>query len=925
MSAVSSFIRVLFVTVAIPTLASSQVAAQTGRIVGQVMDAQSGRPISGAQVIVDGTQLGALAGVDGRYLIRMAPEGEIAVRAVMIGYASKTVTGLVMAPGGVLEVSLALEPSAVELEGITVSAGQERGSVARALDEQRNAVGVVSAITTEEMARSPDGDAAAAVKRVSGVTVQDGKYVFVRGLGERYTTTSLNGARVPSPEPERKVVPLDLFPSGLLQTVTTAKTFTPDLSGDFSGAQVNIQTRTFPTRRQYSLSASTGFNTLVTGKAIPFAPGAGGEWLGAAAGDRRLPGEVARFGNFQSTVPTQADVNRMVGSFRNAWSAHQQNGKPKASFSASVGGSDPVLGLQVGYLLSGTYSYSEEARAEQHRAQALPAMDGGTQEIDRFDGISGGRSVLWGGMANLSTLVGTHSRFEMNTTYNRTADDEARVESGFSENLGQEFQIQRLRYVERSVFSGQLRGEHEVNPAHRLEWSATGSSVRRSEPDRSEFVTQVDSDPQGNPLPPAWFNVSNEGAVRTFGELTESSLEGSSNYTFTFGAPGRQSRLKVGGTVRATERDASNESYAISASLGRDGRELAPEEIFDGRFSSEGDQVFRITPIAQGGSYSAEDRVTAGYGMLDLAVTGALRLVAGARVERSEVTVNAQSTLGQPVETSPSYTDVLPSVSLNWSPSEAHTFRLSASQTLSRPEYRELAPVQYREVLGGDNVVGNPDLVRSLIRNLDLRWEWYPGPSEAVTVALFAKHFQDPIERIFLGTSGTRIITFANAESAQNLGVELELRKGLGWIAESLESTTFFANATLMNSEITINQSLTGAFQTAQNRSMVGQSPYVVNAGVTYANADNTLNATVLYNVAGRRINSAAELPLPNVYEEARHALDVSLRFPLLGGLKGKADIENILDSPYELVQGSVTREFYRTGRKVSFGMSWQP
>ena len=925
MFAIPSMVRAFLVAALLLVPSASPASAQSGRIVGRVVDAQSGRPISGAQVIVADTQLGALAGVDGRYVIRMAPEGEVAVRAVMIGYTSKTVTGLTLAPGGVIEVNLALDPSAVELEGITVSAGQERGSVARALDEQRNALGVISAITTEQMARSPDGDAAAAVKRVSGVTVQDGKYVFVRGLGERYTTTSLNGARVPSPEPERKMVPLDLFPSGLLQTVTTAKTFTPDLAGDFSGAQVNIQTRSFPTRRQVTLSASTGFNTMATGKAMPFAPGVGGEWLGVAAGDRTLPSEVARFGNFQSTAPTQADVNRMVGSFRNAWSAHQQDGRPKASLSASVGGSDPVLGLQVGYLLSGTYSYSEEARAEQHRAQALPESDGGTREIDRFDGISGGRSVLWGGMANLSTLVGTHSRFEMNTIYNRTADDEARVESGFSENLGQEFRIQRLRYVERSVFSSQLRGEHQLGSSHRLEWSATGSSVRRSEPDRSEFVTQIDSDPTGNLLPPAWFNVSNEGAVRTFGELTESSLEGASSYTFTFGDPGRQSRLKMGGSFRTTDRDAANESYAISASLGRDGRELAPEEIFDGRFASEGDRVFRITPIAQGGSYTAHDRVTAGYGMLDLAVTGNLRLVAGARVERSEVTVNAQSTLGQPVVTAPSYTDVLPSVSLNWSPSEAHTFRLSASQTLSRPEYRELAPVQYREVLGGDNVMGNPDLVRSLIRNLDLRWEWYPGPSEAVTVALFAKDFQNPIERIFLGTSGTRVITFANAEGAKNLGVELEVRKGLGWIAESLERTSFFANATLMNSDIEINQSLTGAFQTAQNRAMVGQSPYVLNAGLTYANDDNTLNATVLYNVAGRRINSAAELPLPNVYEEARHALDLSLRFPLLGGLKGKADVENILDSPYELLQGTVTREFYRTGRKISFGMSWQP
>ncbi|MHB1194965.1 MAG: TonB-dependent receptor [Longimicrobiales bacterium] len=906
-------------------LCVTSLAAQTGRVVGQVVDAQTGRPISGAQVMLEGTQVGALAGVDGRYVIRSAPSGTVSVRALMIGYATKTVTGVTVSRGGTAEVNVALEPAAVQIQGITVSAGQERGSVARALNEQRNAAVVMSAITNEEISRSPDSDAAGAVKRVSGVSVQDGKYVIVRGLGERYTTTSLNGARVPSPEPERKVVPLDLFPSGLLQTVTTSKTFTPDLSGDFSGAHVNIQTRSFPARRQFTFSASTGMNPLVTGKSIPFAPGAGGEWLGRAAGDRRLPGEVARFGNFQSAVPTQNDVNRMVGSFRNAWSARAQDGRPKASFSTSLGGSDPLWGQQVGYLVSGSYSYGEEVKVAQHRAQALPTSGGGTAEIDRFEGTSGGRSVLWGGLANLSTLVGTHSRFELNATYNRTADDEARVESGYSENLGQEFQIQRLRYVERSVFSGQLRGEHELGSAHRLDWSATTSEVRRSEPDRSEFVTQMDSDPSGNPLPPAWFSVSNEGAVRTFGELTESALESTASYTFTFGPSSRQSRLKLGGTARATDRNASNDAFAISATLDRAGRELAPEEIFDGRFASEDSRVFRVTPIAQGGSYSAEDRLAAAYGMLDLALTGNVRVVAGARLERSDVTVNAQSTLGQPVETSPSYTDVLPSLSAAWAVTPEQTLRFSASQTLSRPEYRELAPVQFREVLGGDNVVGNPDLQRSLIRNLDLRWEWYPTPGEAVTVALFAKDFQDPIERIFLGTSGTRIVTFTNAEGAHNYGVELELRKGLGFVSEALETTTFFTNATLMKSEIVINQSLAGTFQTASNRPMVGQSPYVANAGLTYASPDNAVSATVLYNVAGRRIVSAAELPLPNVYEEERHALDFSLRFPLMAGVKGKADFENLLDSPYQMVQGSVMREHYRTGRRFSFGVTWQP
>ncbi|MEQ1855867.1 MAG: TonB-dependent receptor [Longimicrobiales bacterium] len=915
------FSTTLLAALAIFTTAgdAQESAPADGRIVGRVVDSESGRALPGAQVAIDGTSQGVLAGVDGRYMIQRVHPGTVGVRVVMIGFATKTITGVVVPAGGAVELNLSVDPSALLMDEIIVTAAAERGSVARALDEQRTSVNVVSALTREEMSRSPDGDAAEAVKRVSGVTVQDGKYVFVRGLGERYTTTSLNGARVPSPEPERRVVPLDLFPSGLLETITTSKTFTPDLPGDFSGAQVNIQTRTFPTRRQFTFSASTGYNSASTNRAIFFAPGVGREWLGLAAGQRGLPSLVQQFGNFQTTTPTQPQVNQMVRSFRNAWTAQSQSGQPKSSFSASVGGSDPIFGRQIGYLLSGTYSYSEDAKIDQRRAQALPTTGGATQEVDRFVGNSGGRSVLWGGLFNLSTLVSPTSRVLFNGTYNRTADDEARVERGNSENLGQAFEIHRLRYVERTVASGQLAGEHQIGDAHRLDWRGTASRVTRSEPDRSEFVSQLDVDPLGNPLPAAWFSVSNEGAVRTFADLRESSYEGSLVYAFSFGDSRTPSTLKVGTLGRLTSRDASNFAYAISGTLDQASRELGAEEIFDGRFAADTAQVFRITPVSQGGSYSATDGNVSGYAMVDWGLAPSLHMVAGARVEYSNVQVDAQSTIGQPVTTAPTYTDVLPSLSLNWTLSETQTVRLSAAQTLSRPEYRELAPVQYRDVLGGDNVVGNPDLVRTLIRNYDARWEWYPSSGEALSIGLFAKDFRDPIERIYLGTSGTRVVTFKNAESAWNYGVELEMRKGLGFVAEALESTSIFANTTLMQSEIEL------ADASADTRPMVGQSRFVVNTGLSYLHEDTGVSATALYNLAGRRISSAGEAPLPSVYEQARHALDVSLRFPLLAGLRAKADLENVLDSPYEQVQGSVVREYYRAGRTFVFGITWQP
>ena len=221
-------------------------AAGTGRIVGRILDASTGRGVSEVGVQIVGTTLGAMSGIEGRYAVQNIAAGTVTIQVRRIGYAPKTVTGILLAAGQTLEQNIALQPATVQLQAVQTTAAAERGSVNEALDQQRTATGIVSSVTAEQISRSPDSDAAQAVQRVSGVTVQDNRYVFVRGLGERYTTATLNGSRIPSPEPEKRVVPLDLFPSGLLQTITTSKTFTPDQSGDFSGAQVDIRTREFP-------------------------------------------------------------------------------------------------------------------------------------------------------------------------------------------------------------------------------------------------------------------------------------------------------------------------------------------------------------------------------------------------------------------------------------------------------------------------------------------------------------------------------------------------------------------------------------------------------------------------------------------------------------------------------------------------------
>lgn len=886
--------------------------AAEGRIMGQVMDSESLRPLPGAQIQVVGTSIGTMAGLEGRYQVTRAPSGTVELQVTMLGFGTKTISGVVVPEGGTVRMDITLDPAAVELQGITVTAQQERGSQAMALSQQRNAVGVQNAITSEQMARSPDGDAADAIKRVSGVSVQDGKYVFVRGLGERYTTSSLNGSRIPSPEPERKVVPLDLFPSNMIQSITTSKTFTPDQPGDFSGASVNIRTRDFPIRRQFSFSTSSGFHPDIVGKDILWAPRSGGEWLGMATEPRLLP-DAAR--NMPDDARRGPQVNQVVNSFRNRWSVRENSGWLPVSATATLGGNDPLpfLGQEVGYVMSATYSLSNDVNLNQRRAKAGA---GGT-EFDSYVGEMGSQSVLWGGIANFSTQLGRNTRVSLNNTYNRTADNQARQETGTDENTQSKVQIDRLTYTERTVRSNQLLGEHQLHPKHRLDWSLTSSAVSRREPDRSEFVTWLD------PEVPVWFNDF-EGAVRSFGDLNESTWEAGADYHFDFALGGRTHQFRAGGRARGVDREALSSGFRIQSFFWapNDPRwQLPPEEIFDGRFASGDDANFLLSRELSGGSYGAEDRLTAGYGMVDLGLTSWARVVAGARLEEYSLTVTSQNNLGQEASTQRDYSDLLPAVALNLDLFENQKLRLSATRTLARPEYRELAPITYREVLGGEQVIGNQDLERTLIDNYDVRWEWYPGLAEVISLGVFAKRFQNPIEQRFLGRSGTDTRTFENAESAENYGVEVEVVKNLAFAAAALEPLSLFANATLMESKVN-----TGNPLDRDARRMVGQAPYVLNGGVTYANRTGRVSATALYNVVGPRILNAraSGTDVDDVFEQPRNVVDLSLRFPMVSGAAGKIDLKNLLDTPYEVVQGTVTRNYHTTGRSISFGLSWQ-
>ncbi len=904
---------------ALAAVATPVLAQSTGRIVGRVLDAGQGSGLVGAEVEVAGTTIRSVAGLDGRYTLLAVPAGSVDLRVRLIGYQAKLVQGIVVPPGGVVEQNLTLSPQAIELDEITVAAAEEKGSVNRALEEQRGATNLVSAISSEQIARSPDGDASQAVQRVSGVSVQDGKYVYVRGLGERYTTASLNGSRLPSPEPEKKVVPLDLFPAGLLEGITTSKTFTPEQSGDFTGASVNLQTREFPAERVFTLSTSTGINTAASGKSIPVAPTVGHEWLGFAGSARKIPTDLKAAGDLSGQSLPQ--VNNLIASLRDVWSAKQSDGNVNGGFGMSLGGEDPIFGQRIGYLGSFSYSTSQEVRSEDYRALATT---GGP--INEYAGATGRTSVLWGGLLNLSTRIGTNTKLSFDNLYTRTADNEALLLHGTNEEFSQlgNLAITRLTYTERTVRTHQLKGEHLLGERHFVDWNASLSNTRRYEPDRADLIYQATLNPAtGAYTPTAWSDLR-QSATRTYSDTQEDGYDLGLNYRLSLGNLSRPASVKVGGAYRHADRDSDSRAYDIRNNNLSDA-ELRenPEQLFSSANALAGRLLLNANSNA--GRYRARDHVAAGFVQLELPLTSRLQLVTGARVEQWKLDLNTVGFDGTAAPTlQRDNTDLLPAIALNYQLSRDHQLRLSASQTLSRPEYRELSPVPTFDILGGLVVRGNESLKRALVQNYDARWEWYPNPGEAISIGVFAKHFTNPIERVLVAETGASSLKYVNADVANNYGVELELRKGLAVLTPALADFTVFSNATLMHSRITPGNDSISAL-TNSTRPMFGQANYVVNAGLGWINRTGQWSATLLYNVVGRRIEQTGQDPLPDAYLEARHVIDASFQFPVVRQVSVRLDGKNLLDAPVRMTQGDVLRQRYKTGRILGLGLTWRP
>lgn len=907
-------------------------AAQTGRIVGRLVDQQTARPVASAQVFLENQSVGGLSGIDGRYMLRQVPPGVHSVVVQMIGYASKTITGIQVEPNGVATLDVALEAAAVALEGVTVEATVETGSTMALLTERRQESIVVDAIGSDQISRSPDGDAAAALKRVPGLSVVDGKFAYVRGLGERYSSTTLNGAPLASPMPDRKVVPLDVVPSDLLESIVTAKSYSPDQPGDYAGGLVELRTKDFPARRIFSVSASSSLNTASTFEDGLRYAGGGLDFLGFDDGSRALPDLIPTDARVIYPNFSRADLERFGESFSGDWGPTLQSLPPNTSLGLSYGDNLELFSRSLGVLGSLTYSNSFGSRTDMVE-RVFSASGAADPEID-YGGQSTTRSVSLGALANLSYEMTPTSRITANVVYNRLMDDEARTYEGFNLDSNTDQRNHRIRFLAQTLINAQLKGEHRLGflADAKLDWRGAWSRAQRFEPNTREVLYR---ETNGQFL---FENFVSSGSV-FHQDLVDDTYSGAVDLDvpFTLGVGTRTGTLSLGGFASVKQRDAFTRRFRFlvvpGGRLDRAARSMEPNDLFNAQTIGDGFELQEAT--FRPDNYDALEDVYAGYAMVDAQATERTKVMTGLRVESAAQEVAPRDLFDVGLDPLPAATledvDLLPVANVTFRLGDGMNVRLGVSSTLARPQLRELAPFAFADYAGGYLTVGNPELERARILNFDARWERFFGRGAVVAASGFYKSFDGPIESAVLPSSEL-LKTWVNGGTANNYGAELELRSDLGFIAPRLASVSLNSNLTLVRSEVStpdvIRVYIPGEGGTdlpvvPKNRALQGQSPYVVNVSLTYASESGRSLASLLFNRFGRRIDAVGGQATPDIFEEARSQLDLVLEQRIRGGAKIKLSAGRLLGNVVTFTQGGDELRSWNAGRTLSLSLGW--
>lgn len=869
--------------------------AQNLRISGTVTEKKTGTPVPFAEVKLIETNTPTQTDFDGNYSFENLTKGTYSILFRLEGFTVDTITGIELSDKSVILPHAMSEPTSDTLETFEIVYTVDKSTNSALIGDQKNDDNVKDVMSAETMAKNGDTKVNDVLKRVSGASIQDNRFVVIRGLSDRYNMAYINGAPLPSSESDRKAFAFDIFPSNMLDNLTITKSATPDLPGEFAGGVIAINTKAPSDKNFQSIQIGTSANTLTTFKNFSDYKGSSMDWAGVDNGARELPGGLPDSKTYATlTANEKAEYAKLVTP---SWGITNRKALPALSLQYSLGRNFQVakrnLGMVFAYTYQNTFNTNQNIRREFEEQAA-----GVVQRSELVDTVYSQR-YLNSGMFNLSYELNKNNSISFNNLYSINSEDRVNIRKGVREMDSDPHQFEKSSnrwFTQNNLYSGQLEGNHAFKKeGMKFNWVGGYSNVERSIPNMRRIVYQKSALTEDDTTTEYYAVIQNNGTIPTAaGNMFWSNTkERIYSIKYDLSIPWKlekvETQFKVGGFQQFRDRDFSARNFGFSryktSSVSFDNSllTLPEDQIFDAShlgLMSNGMGGFKLEEATKvSDSYFASSMLHAGYVMFDTKVMEKFRVVGGARLESYNQKFNyteAGSNIDREIDTT--VIDVLPSVNLIYSVNKKMNVRLSYYRTLSRPEFRELAPFAFYNFAYDNILSGNPQLQRALIDNFDVRYEYFIGNGQLFTVSGFYKHFTNPIELVNRsGVSGASELYYTNVPEVTNYGFETEYRIKLDVFSENkehafLSNTTLYTNLSIIRSQVDVSQ-INGS--TSSSRPLQGQSPFIVNAGLQFEHPTKNWSVNAAYNVIGPRIFIVGNVQEPDVWENSRHVVDL--------------------------------------------------
>ena len=901
---------------------------ETGILQGVVRSLEGNAPVPGVRVFISGVSGAIKTDAEGYFNVDV-PVGEYSISFVHPEFSTQIYKKILVNTGEVTNRSTELTPAGEDLGEFVVNAPSIEGGFKALADEQRESSSVKDVIGAKQMSNAGASDAAGALKRVTGLTLVDGKYIFIRGLGERYSSILLNNANLPSPDPTRRVVPLDLFPTGVLSGIVIQKTYSPDMPGDFSGGIVQLRTLgELAEEPESNVSVELKYNTNTTFEDGLSYEGGSTDFLGVDDGSRELPGLVISETN--GGIKPGELSEQAAQSFPQVYQATPSTLPPGIKLKMLFSDVYEPLNSDYGwgYNLAFNYENNWDLREEIRNTYSGDGQGGVVLE-NETNRTRTQNEINLGGLLNFIFEAGESHRYESNTILSRQTTDTVIRDDGFLSENEITVRDTTLEWRETQLFSQQFRGEHQYSSLNDLEldWHATISQATLDVP-LTRYYRYVENN--------GIYSLTSDNVHQIrYETLEDNTKDFALNLTYPlYDLFGTFTKIKMGVSSVVKDRESQILRFNWISPNDIDPAILQdenPDNIFtDANIGPDGFSLFNGTQPTD--NYVADQTLTSIYLMTDVVVNDEWSFMAGARVEDNEQTVTTfelanpdEKVVGEIVSQ-----DVLPAASLTWAFNKKMQLRAAVSATVNRPDFKELSSAPYIDPLTRDIIIGNPNLEQAELTNLDLRWEWYITHFEGMTVSLFYKDFINPIERTKLpGGGDTDIFTFVNADAATNAGIELEGRAWLSrFFGRSLSGFYASSNLSVIDSQVHLGDA-SGELTNA-NRPLQGQAPWIVNMTLGYENLVSQTTATLLFNMAGEFIFNVGTQGIPDAYVQPVPTLDFVYKKSFFRGrednLQLAIKVKNILNPDIEVLRGGELERSYNNGTTISAQLkySWK-